>query len=259
MSESPILVSRSGDVAIITMNRPTRMNAMSMEMVEGMITAVEEAGRSARALLITGAGRAFCSGADLQGGPALEEGADMGLSLEQAVNPLLNRIADLTIPVVTAINGAAAGAGAGLALAGDFALAGRSAYFLLAFVNVGLVPDAGLSFLLPRLVGRQRALAMMMLGEKLPAETAESWGLIHRAVADDELMDQALQLATRLAAGPTRSYGIIRRNMRISLDGDWTQTLQAERIGQRDAGHSADFREGVAAFTERRKPVFQGR
>jgi 2-(1,2-epoxy-1,2-dihydrophenyl)acetyl-CoA isomerase len=100
---------------------------------------------------------------------------------------------------------------------------------------------------------------MMMLGEKLPAETAESWGLIHRAVADDELMDQALQLATRLAAGPTRSYGIIRRNMRISLDGDWTQTLQAERIGQRDAGHSADFREGVAAFTERRKPVFQGR
>lgn len=259
MSERPILVARSGDVAIITLNRPTRMNAMSMEMMEGMISAVDEAGRSARALLITGAGRAFCSGADLQGGPALQEGADMGLSLEQVINPLLDRIAGLPIPVVTAINGAAAGAGAGLALAGDFAIAGRSAYFLLAFVNVGLVPDAGLSFLLPRLVGRQRALALMMLGEKLPAETAESWGLIHRAVADDELPDQALQLATRLAAGPTRAFGIIRRTMRTSLDGSWTETVQAERIGQREAGYSADFREGVAAFTERRKPVFQGR
>ena len=260
MDDQPILTRRDGPVASIRFNRPTRLNALSPDLTAAANDAVDEAIMGgARAILLSGEGRAFCSGADLQSGPAATAGADMGQGLEAQVNPLLERLFGAPIPVVTAVNGAAAGAGAGLALAGDFAVMGRSAYFLLAFVNVGLAPDAGLSFLLPRLVGRQRALEMMMLGERLPAEKAEAWGLVHKVVDDAALMDEAMGLAQRLAAGPTRSYAIIRRTVRRSLDSSFTETLRYEREAQREAGLTADFREGVAAFGEKRKPVFSGR
>ena len=259
MTEQPLLTAKDGDVFILTLNRPDRLNAISIDMLKQAGEAVERAvAEGARALVLTGAGRAFCSGADLQGGDARSGAADMGAGIEAGVNPLLERLFNLSIPIVTAVNGAAAGAGAGLALSGDFVVMGRSAYLLLAFVNIGLVPDAGLSFLLPRLVGRQRALQIMMLGERVPAEMAEAWGLIYKTVDDSALFEETIALARRLAAGPTRAYGLIRRNMRRSLDSSLTETLRAEREAQREAGYTQDFDEGVASFVEKRRPVFKG-
>jgi 2-(1,2-epoxy-1,2-dihydrophenyl)acetyl-CoA isomerase len=260
MSEEPILTARDGDVFTIRLNRPTRLNALSIPLIQGLLAAVEEAIASgARALVLTGEGRAFCSGADLVGGHATQANVDMGAQLERGINPLLELLFGAPIPVITAINGPAAGAGVGLALAGDFALMARSSYLLLAFVNIGLVPDAGLSFLVPRLVGRQRAMEMMMLGERIPAEQAQDWGLVYKTVDDAALLDEAMALAHRLAAGPTRAYALLRRNLRQSLDCSFTESLRAERESQREAGYTADFAEGVAAFGAKRKPVFTGR
>ena len=202
-------------VATITMARPQTLNALNGATVDELRAAVEEAGGSgARCLLITGEGRGFSSGADLASGGGLPD--DAGAALEKHFNPLIEALFALPIPVVAAVNGPAAGAGCSLALAADIVIAARSAYFLQAFVNVGLVPDAGATWLLPQLAGRARALEMMMLGERIPAERALEWGMIARVVDDGDLAEEAVALATTLAQGPTVALGLIRKLARGS-------------------------------------------
>ena len=242
-----------GRIARIMLARPERLNAITAEMLGELSAAFDQAVvDGARAVLLTGEGRGFCSGADLI---ARSEGGvpdDFGLTLETQYNPLAQKIAALPIPLVTAVQGAAAGAGCSLALHGDFVVAARSAYFLLAFVNIGLVPDFGATWLVAKNVGRAKALEMMMLGERVPAEKAESWGLIHRVVEDDALEAEALALAERLAEGPTQALGMIRHAVAEALTGTLAEALAQEAIDQRRAGRTADFVEGVTAFTEKR-------
>jgi len=250
-------IARDGAVAVLTMTRPASLNALNAELVDALRdAALALPGEGARCLLITGAGRAFSSGADLAGSGLP---ADVGAALEAHFNPLMETLAALPIPVVTAVNGVAAGAGCSLALAGDLILAGRSAYFLQAFINIGLVPDAGANWLLPRFVGRARAMEMMMLGERIPAQTAFSWGLVNRVVEDAVLMEEARDLAHRLAAMPTRALALIRRLARDTEAASFSDALKAERIAQREAGETEDFRTGVMAFLAKQKPVFHGR
>ena len=245
-------------VATITIARPDRLNALSGQTLEELRAAVEESGRSgARCLLLTGEGRGFSSGADLGGDGGLPE--DAGAALERYYNPLVEALFALPIPVVAAVNGPAAGAGCSLALAADIVIAARSAYFLQAFVNIGLIPDAGATWLLPRLAGRARAMEMMMLGERVPAEQALEWGLISRVVEDEHLASEAVLLATRLAQGPTVALGLIRKLARESGDIPLSQALAAERVAQREAGETADFKGAVMAFLQKRQPRFDGR
>jgi 2-(1,2-epoxy-1,2-dihydrophenyl)acetyl-CoA isomerase len=256
MSYEHITFEQAEGVATLTLNRPKSLNALTMTMVGEMIHAVDRVRDegTVRALLMTGAGRAFSSGADLGG----ELRGDAGSVLESHFNPLLERILALPVPVVSAVNGPAAGAGCSVALAADFVLAGRSAYFLQAFINIGLVPDVGSTWMLPRLVGRARAQAMMMLGERIPAEQAEQWGLIYKAVDDDALAAESRALASRLAAGPTVAYGMIRQAIRTAMESPLTETLALERRNQARAGRTEDFREGVAAFQAKRPAAFKG-
>jgi 2-(1,2-epoxy-1,2-dihydrophenyl)acetyl-CoA isomerase len=245
-------------VATLTIDRPDRLNALSAQTVDELRAAVEQVGGSdARCLLIAGEGRGFSSGADLASGGGLPD--DVGASLEKHFNPLMEALFALPIPVVAAVNGAAAGAGASLALAADIVIAARSAYFLQAFVNIGLIPDAGATWILPRLVGRARAMEMMMLGERIPAERALEWGLVSRVVEDEELACEAMAMAERLALGPTRALGLIRRLAREAQHLPLSDALAAERQAQRDAGRTADFRGGVMAFLQKQKPRFEGR
>jgi 2-(1,2-epoxy-1,2-dihydrophenyl)acetyl-CoA isomerase len=245
-------------VATITMARPETLNALSGQTVDELRAAVEEAAASgARCLLITGEGRGFSSGADLASGGGLPD--DAGAALENHFNPLIESLAALPIPVVTAVNGPAAGAGCSLALAGDIVVGARSAYFLQAFVNIGLIPDAGATWLLPRLAGRARAMEMMMLGERIPAEKALEWGLISRVVEDEHLASESVRLATQLAQGPTLALGLIRKLAREAQHLPLTEALVAERLAQRDAGRTEDFRSAVMAFLQKRQPRFEGR
>ncbi|HEX2493071.1 MAG TPA: enoyl-CoA hydratase-related protein [Steroidobacter sp.] len=192
---------------------------------------------------MTGAGRAFSSGADLSG----QQLDDAGAVLESHFNPLLERLLALPIPFITAVNGPAAGAGCSLALAGDIVVAARSAYFLQAFVNIGLVPDVGSTWMLPRLVGRARAQAMMMLGERIGVEQAEQWGMVYKTVEDAALANEADALALKLANGPTRAYAMIRQAIRASLECSLTEALHIERWNQLQAGRTEDFKEGVGS------------
>lgn len=261
MSNPDILIEREGDVQIIRMNRPDRLNALSPNLNAGIHEGLDRAcAEGARAVVLTGVGRGYCSGADLKSAAASADldNIDVGAPLEKALNPLLEKISLLPMPVITAINGPAVGAGVGLALCGDFTIAAESAYLLLAFVNVGLVSDASISWTLPRLANRQRAVEAMMLGERISAQRMEEWGLLYKRVPDEQLMSEALALAHRLATGPTQSFAIMKRILRTSLDGTFSETLQAERVGQRDAGRSADFREGLASFAEKRRALFKG-
>ena len=246
-------------VATITLNRPDSLNALNAATVDELRRAVESlAGSGARTLLITGAGRGFSSGADLAGGGGgLPE--DAGMALEKHFNPLVEAIFALDIPVVAAVNGPAAGAGCSLALAADIVIAAQSAYFLQAFVNIGLIPDAGATWLLPRLAGRARAMEMMMLGERISAEQAAQWGMISRMVADEDLASEAVALATRLAQGPTVALGLIRKLMRESATLPLSEALASERIAQREAGNTADFKAAILAFLQKRQPRFEGR
>lgn len=245
-------------VAALTIARPETLNALSMQTVSELREAVEEAVREgARCLLLTGEGRAFSSGADLASGGGLPE--DAGEALEKGFNPLVETLFALPIPFVAAVNGPCAGAGCSLALGADIVIAARSAYFLQAFVNIGLVPDAGATWLLPRLAGRARAMEMMLLGERVSSEQAEAWGMIARIVDDEDLAEEAVVLATRLAQGPTIALGLIRRLARDAQDLPLSDALAAERIAQREAGRTEDFRNAVTAFLQKRQPRFEGR
>jgi 2-(1,2-epoxy-1,2-dihydrophenyl)acetyl-CoA isomerase len=245
-------------VGAITLNRPESLNALTSQMLDELREAVTRLpGEGARCLLLTGAGRGFSSGADLASGGGLPQ--DVGLALEQHFNPLMEAIAAAPVPVVAAVNGPAAGAGASLALMADIVIAGASAYFLQAFVNIGLVPDAGATWLLPRLAGRARAMEMMMLGERIPAQQAAEWGMISRVVEDEFLAEEATLLATTLARGPTKALGLIRRLARDAEQLPLTDALAAERVAQRKAGETEDFRQAVFAFLQKRQPTFDGR
>lgn len=260
MTFETILTARDGDVFVITLNRPDRLNAMPPLMADEINAALDQLD-GARAVLITGAGRAFCSGADLQGrgDASIAGGSAPYAALTQQYNPLMMKLARLPVPVVTAVNGPAAGIGCSLALAGDFAVAGKSAYFLQAFVNIGLVPDGGASWMLPRLIGKARATEMMLLGEKISGEKAESWGLIHKCVEDSMLLEEAMALAKRLAGGPTLALGIMRQNIAAALEADYASALVREAEGQRIAGTSVDAMEGAMSFLQKRKAAFQGK
>ncbi|MCF8708992.1 enoyl-CoA hydratase-related protein [Rhizorhapis sp. SPR117] len=252
-----IQASIADSVGTITLNRPDRLNALNPAMMGEIVDAVATMpSRGARAILLNAAGRGFCSGTDLQG-EGLPE--DVGAILEEYYHPGLEQIMAAPLPMVAAVHGATAGIGCSLALVADFVVAARSAYFLQAFVNIGLVPDGGATWMLPRLVGRARAIEMMMLGEKVPAEQAAQWGMIHKTVDDDVLMDKAMELASRLAKGPTHALGLIRNGVSQAMDNTFSQTLAMERQHQREAGYSADFKAGVQAFLAKRAPIFEGK
>ncbi|MEN0652033.1 MULTISPECIES: enoyl-CoA hydratase-related protein [Hyphobacterium] len=261
MSDAHILVERHGDVAVVRFNRPERMNAMAARTVAELRAALNEIG-DARSVLLTGGDRAFSSGADLASGdpvPADENGPDLGATLEQGYNPLLLTIRDLPVPIVAAVNGPAAGVGCSLALACDLIVAGESAYFLQAFTRIGLVPDGGAAFLLTSGAGKARALEAMLLAEKIPSRTALDWGLVNRVVPDATVEQTGLEIAARLAAGPTFALGRTRRAAWSALQSGFEDHLACERRDQRDAGRTADFAEGVAAFLEKRPANFHGR
>ena len=257
-----ILLEIAGGVARMTFNRPDRINSFTVAMhdeVAGALTALEAAA-DVRALLITGAGRGFCAGQDLNDRAVSPEGGsvDLGLSVERYYNPLIRRLTSLDMPVICAVNGVAAGAGANIALACDIVLAARSAKFIESFAAIGLIPDSGGSWALPRLVGQARALGMALTGEPIGAEQAADWGLIWKCVDDAALMAEAEALALRLAAGPTLGLAATKRLIRSTWQKSLDTDLDDERDLMRLLGASADYREGVAAFLEKRRPNFTG-
>lgn len=261
MTYETITVGLADKIATITLNRPERLNACSLEMADEINDALVYGLDGARALIFSGAGRAFCSGADLasEGSRKITGGRSSYTALMNHYNPLLISMARLNLPIISAVNGPAAGIGCSIALAADFVLASKSAYFLQAFVNIGLVPDGGSSWMLPRLIGKARATEMMMLGEKITAERAADWGMIYKCVEDTDLNDQASALAMRLANGPTVAYAAMRKNILTALENSFAEQLIAEAEGQRLAGGTEDAAEGGTAFLQKRKPMFQGK
>ena len=254
---------QDGALAIITMDDPETLNAVDEEMVTALSAAFTRAAAEARAAVLTGAGRGFCSGAKLSGGKpppvdAVTGKPDLGFVLEKQHNPFVTQLRNLPIPFVTAVNGAAAGVGCSYALLGDIIVAGESAYFLQAFRRIGLVPDGGSTYLLPRMVTRAQAMEMMLLGEKIPAAKALDWGLVNRVVSDGALLTAATKLGHELANGPTRALAAIRKLAWASLDASWDEQLNNERQAQKERGDSADFTEGVAAFLQKRPAKFSG-
>jgi 2-(1,2-epoxy-1,2-dihydrophenyl)acetyl-CoA isomerase len=261
MDYSNIRLEFAQNVATLTLNRPESLNAITNPLLDEFEHALDRLeAEGARALLLTGAGKAFCSGADLQEMNGIPpETRDMGARLEARFNPMLEKFRAFPMPIIAAVNGAAAGGGLGLALAADIVIAARSAFFLCPFSKVGLVPDVGATWILPRLVGKARATGMMLLGERIPAERAEAWGLIWQAVDDDKLQDAAFGLATQLASGAGFALARTRQAIHASLETGLAESLLLERVNQRECGRTADHLEGVAAFREKRKPVYQGR
>lgn len=244
-------------VAVVTLNRPERLNALNITVFAEATAAIDQAlAEGARAVVLTGAGRAFCSGADLQDRSI--DPNDLGAMIDTAYNPFAQKIAALDVPVITAVNGLAAGAGCGLALMGDISVMARSAYLVLAFVNIGLVPDAGATWLVAKGAGRTKALEMALLGEKLTAEDALAAGLVTRVAEDEAALDTALAIATKLAAGPSVAIGLIRKQVAAALTASFDEMLALERSNQRTAGRTADFREAVMAFAQKRAAEFKG-
>jgi 2-(1,2-epoxy-1,2-dihydrophenyl)acetyl-CoA isomerase len=259
-----ILFEIAGNVATLTLNRPDKLNSFTNAMHREMRDALQKvrADSSVRVLVITGAGRGFCAGQDLServmSGDAAAD-VDVGSTLEENYNPLVLGLRALPMPVVCAVNGVAAGAGANFALAADIVIAARSAKFLEAFSRIGLIPDAGGTYVLPRLVGMARAMGMSMLAEPISAEQAQDWGLIWKCVDDDQLTAETGKLASALAAGPTKAYALIKQALYASTQHTAEQQLALEAKLQREAGKTADFKEGVRAFLEKRAAKFVGR
>ncbi|WP_380926110.1 enoyl-CoA hydratase-related protein [Sphingomonas leidyi] len=258
---SDVVFEMDGQVAILRLNRPERLNSVTPKMLDLIAASLRRAvDEGARAVLVTGEGRAFCAGADLA---ATTDGSiskdDLGDALRTHYNPMTETFASLPIPVVTAINGAAAGAGVSIALSGDIVVAARSSYLLLAFANIGLVPDAGATWLVAKGAGRAKALEMALLGERLTAADALSAGLVTRVVDDETLFHEAMVFARKLASMPTIALGLIRKQVGAALSATLTDTLETEAVHQRLASDTEDFREGIAAFLQKRKAEFVGK
>jgi len=251
-----VLVETCPGYRVITLNRPERLNALTVEMADALTAALDagEADRDCRAVLLTGAGRAFCAGQDLNA--IVDMPPDAIGDLLDHYNPLIQRLRDLPMPVVCAVNGVAAGAGGNLALACDIVLAAQSASFVQAFARIGLIPDCGGTWFLPRLVGSARARALAMLAEPLPADKAAEWGMIWQAVADERLLPEAHALATRLAGQASAALALTKRALDAAQANDLDKQLDLERDLQAKAGASPDHAEGVRAFLEKRPPVF---
>ena len=257
-------VTKHGDTALLVLDHPEVMNAISAKMIGGALEALDfvaRPGNGFRALVITGEGRGFCSGANLAEG--LAEGATdipagIAARLDKLYHPLLRKLRDLPLPIVTAVNGPAVGIGMSIALMGDIVVAARSAFFQQAFAHIGLIPDGGSTWLLPRLIGLARARELSLLAEKLPAEKALEWGLINRVFPDEALLDEAMTLAGKLAEGPTLALAAMRRLYWASPHNTYEQQLELERRCQQEAGATQDFIEGVGAFLQKRSPGFKG-
>jgi 2-(1,2-epoxy-1,2-dihydrophenyl)acetyl-CoA isomerase len=264
VSSQPVLLEKlEAGVMTLTLNRPERLNAFNTALHEALFAGVERAAAEpdCRAVLLTGAGKGFCAGQDLTDRVVAPDGSrpDLGEAIEMRYNPLVRALRRLPKPVVCAVNGAAAGAGANVALACDIVLAAKSAKFLQAFARIGLIPDSGGTWILPRLVGDARARALVMLADPIGAEQAEAWGMIYRAVDDQDLMGEAQTLAERLAAGPTHALGLIKRALFASPSNSLDAQLDRERDLQREAGAADEYREGVRAFLEKRPADFTGK
>jgi 2-(1,2-epoxy-1,2-dihydrophenyl)acetyl-CoA isomerase len=261
ISSQAVLLDRfENGVLTLTLNRPERLNALNGALIEALSDGIKRAGTDpeCRAVLITGAGRGFCAGADLANRAFAPGDArpDLGEALEKGLNPIIRGIRNLPKPVVCAVNGPAAGAGANIALACDIVLAAKSAQFLQAFARIGLIPDAGGTFVLPRLIGDARARALMMLAEPIAAEQAQAIGMIYRAVDDEDLMGESHTVAERLAAASTHALGLMKRALAASPTNSLDAQLDLERDLQREAGASDDYMEGVRAFLDKRPANF---
>jgi 2-(1,2-epoxy-1,2-dihydrophenyl)acetyl-CoA isomerase len=262
MRYESILFSIEAGIAVLTLNRPDRLNSFTQAMHLEVRDALEklQADKSVRVLVLTGAGRGFCAGQDL-GDRAVSPGApgvDLGESVEKFYAPLVMTLKSLPLPVICAVNGVAAGAGANLALACDIVIAAKSASFIEAFCKLGLIPDTGGTWHLPRLIGQARATGLAMLGEKLPAEKAEAWGLIWRCVADEALMEETMAMAQHFASAPTKGLAFTKKALQASYANTLPEQLQLEGEMMRELGYSHDYREGVAAFIGKRPAQFKG-
>ncbi|WP_300055614.1 enoyl-CoA hydratase-related protein [uncultured Roseobacter sp.] len=258
MEYHTLMVTLHDGVATITLNRPEKMNALSTQMRAEIAYAVSEAGKTARVVVITGAGKAFCSGQDL-GDRVSAANLDLERTLRDEYQPMLHAIVECPVPTIAAVNGAAAGAGANLALAADVVIAAESAYFLQAFARIGLIPDAGGTYVLPRTMGTAKAMGAALFADKITARQADDWGMIWEAVPDTEFEAHWQARAAHLAQGPTAAYAAIKKVIRGSWDNSMEEQLTLEAKQQGQCGKSRDFKEGVLAFTEKRPAEFEGR
>ncbi|WP_158964011.1 enoyl-CoA hydratase-related protein [Chachezhania sediminis] len=258
MQYETITYDLTDGLAVITLNRPDKMNALTRQMRAEIAFAMKEAGNQARAVVLTGAGRAFCSGQDL-GDSADAANADLERTLRDEYTPMIQAITDCPVPTVAAVNGAAAGAGANLALAADVVIASESAYFLQAFTRIGLMPDAGGTWFMPRQIGMAKAMGAALFAEKIPARKAEAWGLIWEVVADADFEGHWKARAEYLAKGPTVAFHGVKRALRASQGATLEEQLATEAHLQGKCGNTRDFQEGVVSFLQKRQASFEGR